>query len=117
MPLQKLSRTATVALSLFTWYAPYGWILFVEGRWYWLKIWLVLPGAIVSALFRLLLSFFRIELPAWSMVPLSILFAIGLLAGLLFLMFQFPRARWLTIVGALLLAGLMSWCAYGLYRA
>ena len=115
-PFQNMSRKGVACLTFLICYAPFCWVLFIsENRWIWVKLWPVLPGMLVAELIRGLLRFEAP--PAWLRLSIMILTSVAILLGVFLLLYRLPR--WRLLVAALLLLGfgLLSWGAYGLYRA
>lgn len=117
MPLQNLSRKAIVGLALVICYAPFGWVIFIPGRWLWIKLWPILPGMMLADLLRFCLNQFRIEIVEWLRLPLFVILTFGLVVGIMFLLFRISRWRLVITVLALVAMVFLSMGAYGVYRA
>jgi len=115
---EELRLGTLLILSLIICFGPFCWVLVVsENRWLWIKLWPLLPGLFTAVSIRNWLSRYRVELPTWELLSLSLLITLILLALTLLLLQRVRRRRPAVMAWALVIFSLLSWITYWLYRA
>ncbi len=116
----------SLAVILVCVYTPYSWVLWIDYpwsdyRWLWIKMWPILPGVVPAVLLRVALQrFFKMDdalAVEGSLFVVAGVFAIALIAALIWLGMRSRRSLAAAVVLAVIVSVPCAFFAYALFRA